>query len=141
MFREAVLDVAIFNIRGCGWEDKMAPSLDDNTRGDGSAVTHGCSQRQGVVLSDFASRVCYSLAVTVNERTASTCKDLYENIYETGMYSGHYVRVDSFLFLPTLFLGFSCGSFISRLWKLSGDRDGPTHLPQAKPCFFRSGMT
>lgn len=75
MLREAVLDVAIFNIRGCGWEDKMAPSLDDNTGRDGSAVTHGSTQSQGVVLSDFASRVCSLPAVTVNERTASTCKD------------------------------------------------------------------
>lgn len=67
MVREAVLDAVIFNIRGYEQEDKLAPRLDDNTGRDESAITHGATQRQGVVPSDFASRVCHLLAVTVNQ--------------------------------------------------------------------------
>lgn len=62
MVRETVLDAAIFNIRGYEQEDELAPSLDDNTGRDESAIIHGATQRQGVVPSDFASKVCYLLS-------------------------------------------------------------------------------
>lgn len=39
-------------------------------------------------------------------------------------YNRYYLSINLFLFLPSLFLGFSSVSFISRLGKLSGDRDG-----------------
>ena len=39
-------------------------------------------------------------------------------------YNRYYLSINLFLFRPSLFLGFSSVSFISRLGKLSGDRDG-----------------
>lgn len=41
-------------------------------------------------------------------------------------YNRYYLSINLFLFLPSLFLGFSSASFISRLGKLSRDRDGST---------------
>lgn len=55
MVRKTALHVAIFNIRGYGQEDELVPSLDDNTGRDESVITHGATQRQGVVPSDFAA--------------------------------------------------------------------------------------
>lgn len=51
MVREDVLDAAIFNIRGYEQDDELAPSLDDNTGRDESAIIPGATQRQGVVPS------------------------------------------------------------------------------------------
>lgn len=75
MVREAVLDVAIFNIGGY----ELAPG--DNTGRDESAVNPGATQRRGVVPADFASRVCHLLSMTVNKN----CQCLPRlNVSETG---------------------------------------------------------
>lgn len=130
MVREAVLDAAIFNIRGYEQEDELAPSLDDNTgRDESAAVIHGATQRQGVVPSDFASRVCCLLAVTVNETFQCL---LRLDVSDTGIRVGIIYELTYFSFFCFHFWAFLLGP----LFLDSGSSPGkemvlPTHLRQS----------